>query len=78
HQLGDLARHDLADGVGAGEVTPRIFLSRLERQRNPLAILWMDARGAAESERTAQLSRLYPILDWSGGSDAAEWLLPKA
>ncbi|MCV7065481.1 sugar kinase [Mycolicibacterium farcinogenes] len=42
------------------------------------AILWMDARGAAESERTAQLSRLYPILDWSGGSDAAEWLLPKA
>ncbi|WP_166904543.1 ribulokinase [Mycobacterium sp. DL440] len=42
------------------------------------AILWMDARGAAESERTAQLSRQYPILDWSGGSDAAEWLLPKA
>src|SRR6201995_5413670 len=38
HQLGDLARHDLADGVGAGEVTPRVFLSRLERQRNPLAV----------------------------------------
>lgn len=42
------------------------------------AILWMDARGAAESERTAQLSRQHPILEWSGGSDAAEWLLPKA
>ena len=38
HQLGDLARHDLADRVGAGEVAPRIFLSRLERQRNPLAV----------------------------------------
>ena len=38
NQLGDLAGHDLADGVGAGEVAPRIFLSRLERQRNPLAI----------------------------------------
>src|ERR1700761_6150200 len=38
HQLGDLAGHDLADGVSAGEVPPRVFLSRLERQRNPLAI----------------------------------------
>ncbi|OBB23758.1 sugar kinase, partial [Mycolicibacterium peregrinum] len=42
------------------------------------AILWMDARGAAESERTAELNQQHPILDWSGGSDAAEWLLPKA
>ncbi len=38
HQLGDLARHDLPDGVGAGEVPPRVFLSRLERQRHPLAV----------------------------------------
>ena len=38
HQLGDLARHDLADRVGAGEVPPRVFLSRLERQRDPLAV----------------------------------------
>ncbi|MBU8831755.1 FGGY-family carbohydrate kinase [Mycolicibacterium goodii] len=42
------------------------------------AILWMDARGAAESEQTARLSLQHPILEWSGGSDAAEWLLPKA
>lgn len=42
------------------------------------AILWMDARGAAESEQTARLSQQHPILAWSGGSDAAEWLLPKA
>src|SRR5271166_197506 len=38
HQFGDLAGHDLADRVGAGEVPPRVFLSRLERQRNPLAV----------------------------------------
>src|SRR6202012_3637246 len=38
HQLGDLARNDLADSVSAGEVPPRVFLSRLERQRNPLAV----------------------------------------
>src|SRR5690606_3054647 len=42
------------------------------------AILWMDARGAAESEQTARLCLQHPILEWSGGSDAAEWLLPKA
>ncbi len=42
------------------------------------AILWMDCRSGAESERTAQLSSEYPILEWSGGSDAAEWLVPKA
>ena len=38
HQLGDLAGHDLADLVGAGELTPRVFLRRLERQRDALAV----------------------------------------
>ena len=38
NELGDLAGHDLPDGMGAGEVAPRIFLSGLERQRNPLAV----------------------------------------
>ncbi|MCV7251332.1 sugar kinase [Mycobacterium hackensackense] len=42
------------------------------------AILWMDCRSSAESERTAKISAEFPILDWSGGSDAAEWLVPKA
>ena len=31
-QLGDLAGHNLADGVGAGECLPRVLLGRLERQ----------------------------------------------
>lgn len=42
------------------------------------AILWMDCRSSAESERTAKLAAEHPILNWSGGSDAAEWLVPKA
>lgn len=42
------------------------------------AILWMDCRSSAESERTAKMAAEFPVLDWSGGSDAAEWLVPKA
>ena len=38
HQLGDLARHDLADLVGAGELLPRVLLRRLQRQRDALAV----------------------------------------
>src|SRR3954452_6747527 len=38
HQLGDLARHDLTDLVGAGEVLPGVLLRRLERQRDTLAV----------------------------------------
>ncbi len=37
-ELGDLARHDLADGVGAGEVLPRVLLGRLQRQGDTLAV----------------------------------------
>src|SRR5699024_7249433 len=38
NQLGDLARHDLADGVGAGEHAPRVLLGRLQRQGDALAV----------------------------------------
>src|SRR6185437_8337499 len=38
HQLGDPARHDLADLVGAGELLPRVFLGGLQRQRDALAV----------------------------------------
>ena len=42
------------------------------------ALLWMDSRASAQAERTARFAATHPILAWSGGSDAAEWLLPKA
>src|SRR5690349_22604259 len=38
HQLGDLARHDLVDRVGPGELAPRVLLGRLQRQRDALAV----------------------------------------
>ena len=38
HQLGDPAGHDLADLVRPGELLPRVFLRRLQRQRDPLAV----------------------------------------
>src|SRR5690606_31308683 len=37
-ELGDLARDDLADRVGPGEVLPRVLLRRLERQGDALAV----------------------------------------
>ena len=38
NQLGDLARNNLANSVGPGEDSPRIFLGGLERQGDTLAI----------------------------------------
>ncbi len=38
HELGDPTRDDLTDRVGTGELTPRVFLRGLERQRHPLAL----------------------------------------
>src|SRR5690554_364555 len=38
NELGDLAGHDLADGVGAGIDGPRVLLRRLERQGDALAV----------------------------------------
>jgi len=37
-QLGDLARNDLGDRVGAGELAPRVFLRGLQRQRHALTV----------------------------------------
>ncbi|MCX8279820.1 FGGY-family carbohydrate kinase [Phyllobacterium sp. 0TCS1.6C] len=40
------------------------------------AILWMDCRAAAEARATEAVS--HPVMAYSGGGDAAEWLVPKA
>lgn len=49
-----------------------------DRAGQPLApaVLWMDARAADEATFTETVE--HPILADSGGSDAAEWLVPKA
>ncbi|KQT42979.1 sugar kinase [Aureimonas sp. Leaf454] len=40
------------------------------------AILWMDARAAAEAAASETVE--HPVLAYSGGSNAVEWLVPKA
>ena len=49
-----------------------------DRRGKPLApaILWMDARASDEASFTETIR--HPVLDYSGGSDAVEWLVPKA
>ncbi|WP_159591153.1 FGGY-family carbohydrate kinase [Chelativorans xinjiangense] len=40
------------------------------------AILWMDCRATREAHETGRLA--HPVMAYSGGEDAAEWLVPKA
>ncbi len=40
------------------------------------AILWMDCRAAREARETRLVQ--HPLMAYSGGEDAAEWLVPKA
>jgi len=42
------------------------------------AILWMDSRASHQADVTASFASEHQILAGSGGSDAAEWLVPKA
>jgi ribulose kinase len=50
----------------------------LDAHGRPLrpALLWMDCRAGEESELTARTG--HPVLRYAGGSDAVEWLVPKA
>ncbi|MGI3779534.1 MAG: FGGY-family carbohydrate kinase [Janthinobacterium lividum] len=72
--------------AGAGPVvalacaTTASTVAVVDESGRPLrpAILWMDSRAWAQSAATAVLAAVHPVLAWSGGSDAAEWLLPKA
>ncbi|WP_309085651.1 FGGY-family carbohydrate kinase [Chelativorans sp.] len=40
------------------------------------ALLWMDCRAAREAQETGTVR--HPVMAYSGGEDAAEWLVPKA
>ncbi|PZX12196.1 hypothetical protein LX81_03736 [Palleronia aestuarii] len=49
-----------------------------DREGHPIhpAILWMDARAAQEARETEAAD--HPVMEYCGGGDAAEWLVPKA
>lgn len=40
------------------------------------ALLWMDCRATAEAQATSKID--HPVMAYSGGGDAVEWLVPKA
>src|SRR5690606_39048162 len=60
-ELGDLARHDLADRVGAGELAPRVFLGGLQRQGDARA-LQVDLEDL-DLDRLADLDDLARVVD---------------
>lgn len=62
-------------GVGLSATSSTVvLLDAADRPVSP-AVLWMDVRAAEEAAETAVA---HPVLRYSGGSDAAEWLVPKA
>ncbi|MEO3873377.1 FGGY-family carbohydrate kinase [Nonomuraea sp. B12E4] len=64
------------DGVAVATTASTVAV--LDRHGRPLrpALLWMDGRAGEESARTSQAG--HPVLRYSGGRDAVEWLVPKA
>ncbi|WBU39262.1 FGGY-family carbohydrate kinase [Homoserinibacter sp. YIM 151385] len=64
--------------AGIGVATTSSSVAVLDEHGRPLrpALLWMDARAAAQSRRTAEVD--HPALRYAGGSDSSEWLVPKA
>ncbi|TDQ52186.1 FGGY-family carbohydrate kinase [Actinorugispora endophytica] len=64
--------------AGLAVATTASTVAVLDADGRPLrpALLWMDSRASAESARTAAVD--HPVLRYSGGSDAVEWLVPKA
>lgn len=81
--LGQAVREALAE-AGAPEIaaiTVATFASTVvvaDRAGNPLApaILWMDARASEEALQSEGVD--HPVLEYCGGSNAVEWLVPKA
>lgn len=66
--------------ISIASATTASTVAILDANGSPIrpAILWMDSRASREADATAALATAHQILANSGGSDAAEWLLPKA
>jgi ribulokinase len=63
-------------GVGVSTTASTVVV--LDEAGQPLrpAIMWMDNRAVDEVDLTGRST--HPVMAWSGGSDAVEWLVPKA
>ena len=70
-----------ARSIPIAAATTASTVAVLDAAGEPLrpAILWMDTAAAARSPSAPRsCHRSTRSLEWSGGSDAAEWLVPKA
>ncbi len=63
-------------GVCAATTASTVVVCKKDGAPLRPALLWMDCRAAEEARRT-ETSR-HPVMAYSGGGDAAEWLVPKA
>ena len=73
--MADLGSPEI-DGICAATTASTVVVCRRDGAPLRPALLWMDCRAAAEADATA---RVPPSgLAYSGGGDAAEWLVPKA
>jgi len=73
--LRELGRPEIA-GVCVATTASTVVACRRDGEPLRPAILWMDCRAAEQADRTA--ASRHPVMAYSGGSDAAEWLAPKA
>ncbi len=73
-----LAGLDRSQVIGIGVSTTSSTVVILDEGGRPLrdAIVWMDNRAADEAELTERTD--HPVMRYSGGGAAVEWLVPKA
>lgn len=66
------------EGIAAATTASTVAVLDANARPARPALLWMDARASAEAEATGGFAPTHPVLRWSGGVDAVEWLVPKA
>ena len=74
----EVLRHGEVAGISVSTTASTVAI--LDEKGSPVrpAILWMDSRASTEAADTARHAATHPVLAYSGGADAVEWLVPKA
>ena len=63
-------------GLCAATTASTVVACRRDGRALRPALLWMDCRAVEEAGRTSRSK--HPVMAYPGGSDASEWLVPKA
>ncbi|MBX9457628.1 MAG: sugar kinase [Rhizobium sp.] len=71
----DLGNPEIA-GICAATTASTVVACRKDGTPLRPAILWMDCRAAEEAERSGRSAN--PVMAYSGGANASEWLISKA